>query len=62
MSRRSENDETEAGSGLGLVLARGLVRLHGGELTLQSSAGKGTIAEIEMPVVLAGEGSQSEAA
>lgn len=61
-SRRSENDQTEAGSGLGLVLARGLVRLHGGDLTMQSSTGKGTIAEIEMPVVLSGEGSQTEAA
>ncbi len=55
-SRHSENDQTEAGSGLGLVLARGMVRLHGGELSLQSSAGKGTVAEITMPVVLAGEG------
>lgn len=61
-SRRSESDQTEAGSGLGLVLARGLVRLHGGELTLQSSTGKGTVAEIDMPVVLAGESGQSEAA
>lgn len=61
-SRRSENDQTEAGSGLGLVLARGLVRLHGGDLTIQSSPGKGTVAEIDMPVVLAGEGSQTEAA
>ncbi len=61
-SRRSENDQTEAGSGLGLVLARGLVRLHGGELTIQSSEGKGTVVEVSMPVVLAGEGSQTEAA
>lgn len=61
-SRRSENDQAEAGSGLGLVLARGMVRLHGGELSLKSSTGKGTVAEVSMPVVLAGEGSQSEAA
>ncbi len=61
-SRRSESDQTEAGSGLGLVLARGLVRLHGGDLTIQSSTGKGTIVEADMPVVLAGEGSQTEAA
>ncbi len=57
-SRRSENDQTEAGSGLGLVLARGLAKLHGGELTLKSNTGEGTIAEIDMPVILAGEGSQ----
>lgn len=61
-SRRSESDQVEAGSGLGLVLARGLVQLHGGELTIKSSAGKGTVAEIDVPAVLAGEGSQSEAA
>lgn len=61
-SRRSENDQTEAGSGLGLVLARGFAQLHGGRLLIQSSAGKGTVAEIDMPVVLAGEGHQSEAA
>ena len=61
-SRRSENDQAEAGSGLGLVLARGMVRLHGGELSLKSTTGKGTVAEVSMPVVLAGEGSQTEAA
>ncbi len=61
-SPRSENDTEDPGSGLGLVLARGLVRLHGGEISLQSSTGRGTVAEAEMPVVLAGEGRKSEAA
>ena len=61
-SRRSEGDQTEAGSGLGLALARGLVRLHGGEMTLQSTVNQGTVVEIVMPVVLAGEGTQTEAA
>ncbi len=61
-SRRSENDQTEAGSGLGLVLARGLVELHGGTLTLRSKTGAGTIAEIDLPVVLAGELRQSDVA
>ena len=61
-SRRSESDQTEAGSGLGLALAQQLVELHGGKLTLQSKTGEGTVAEFEMPVLLAGEGSQTEAA
>ena len=54
-SRRSEDDQAETGSGLGLVLARGLAKLHGGKLSIQSSHGQGTVVEIEMPVVLAGE-------
>lgn len=61
-SRQSENDQSEAGSGLGLVLARGLVELHGGTLTLNSKPGAGTIAEIDLPVVLAGDIRQSDVA
>lgn len=61
-SRRSESDQADSGSGLGLVLARGLIDLHGGELRIQSRVGEGTVAEFEMPVVLAGEGTQTEAA
>ncbi len=57
-----EGDQAESGSGLGLVLARGLVRLHGGELTLNSTVGQGTVAEVDMPVVLAGDSTQTEAA
>ena len=61
-SRQSESDQTEAGSGLGLVLARELVELHGGELTLHSKPGEGTVAEFGMPVVLGGEDLKTEAA
>lgn len=61
-SRQSESDQTEAGSGLGLVLARELVELHGGDLTLQSKIGEGTVAEFGMPVVLGGEDLKTEAA
>lgn len=54
-SRRSESDQQDAGSGLGLVLARGMVHLHGGQIRIQSRPGEGTVAEFDMPVVLTGE-------
>ena len=40
-----END----GVGLGLPLARAMVRLHGGELTLTSQVGAGTVVDVTLP-------------
>jgi signal transduction histidine kinase len=37
------------GAGLGLPLSRGLARLHGGELTLESQIGRGTRAIVVLP-------------
>src|SRR6185312_8129748 len=37
------------GAGLGLYVARALVAGHGGELTLRSRPGTGTLAEIRLP-------------
>jgi signal transduction histidine kinase len=37
------------GSGLGLSIARELIRAHGGELTLASSAGTGTVFRLALP-------------
>jgi signal transduction histidine kinase len=39
------------GSGLGLSIARGIAAVHGGELTLTSEPGKGTIATLLLPGV-----------
>jgi signal transduction histidine kinase len=41
----------QGGTGLGLPTARRIVEEHGGTLTLQSEAGKGTEFVIELPVV-----------
>ena len=40
---------SEGHSGLGLRISRGLIRAHGGELTLTSTEGFGATAEITLP-------------
>jgi two-component system cell cycle sensor histidine kinase PleC len=42
-------DREEGGSGLGLSLVRGLVRLHGGRIWLESEVGVGTRAYVVLP-------------
>jgi two-component system cell cycle sensor histidine kinase PleC len=42
-------DREEGGSGLGLSLVRGLVRLHGGRVWLESEFGTGTRAYVVLP-------------
>src|SRR6266851_3515012 len=43
------------GSGLGLAIARELTRAHGGELTLVSTTGNGTVFRLTMPSPATGE-------
>jgi two-component system sensor histidine kinase AtoS len=38
------------GTGLGMAIARSVIELHGGELTIQSSPGHGTRVRIRLPV------------
>ncbi|MBC6439551.1 MAG: ATP-binding protein [Rhodospirillales bacterium] len=40
---------TRKGTGLGLPLTKQLVELHGGSLTLESTAGEGTRAAVRFP-------------
>ena len=37
------------GTGLGVVLVQGVVAQHGGELTYESTVGRGTVARIDLP-------------
>ena len=48
VSDKVENTH-QRGTGLGLPLAKAMVELHGGQLKLESSLGKGTKVEITLP-------------
>jgi len=49
---RAENDATRAvrGTGLGLMITRSLVVMHGGDITVTSSPGKGSTFSFTLPV------------
>lgn len=42
---------SDGGSGLGLSIASMLVQKHGGQLTIESEEGKGTLVQIEIPLM-----------
>ena len=47
---RTAYDRTHDGTGLGLSIVKGLVELHGGDVTIRSRLGAGTIVAVRLPV------------
>jgi signal transduction histidine kinase len=45
--------EGAAGAGLGLAIAKSIMRLHGGQLQIESTVGKGTIISLLFPPQMA---------
>ena len=51
---RADNAETREvnGTGLGLVICKQIVELHGGKMTLRSARGSGTSFQVQIPIAL----------
>ncbi len=50
---RFRKGSTSKGSGLGLTISRDLVEAHGGEITMDSAPGAGTVVRVTLPKVVA---------
>jgi cell cycle sensor histidine kinase DivJ len=57
---RTSCDRRHDGSGLGLSIVKGLVRLHGGEVDIQSRLGEGTRVTVRLPLECEGGRSASD--
>jgi two-component system, cell cycle sensor histidine kinase DivJ len=47
---RTSYDRRRGGTGLGLSIVKGLVRLHGGQLSIRSRVGEGTRVAVRLPL------------
>jgi two-component system cell cycle sensor histidine kinase PleC len=54
-------DREAGGTGLGLALVDGLVRLHGGKVTLKNNPGAGLIATLYFPSTMQADGARASA-
>ena len=52
---RSRHDRRPDGSGLGLSIVKGLVKLHDGEVDIRSRVGEGTRVTVQLPIGLSNE-------
>ena len=57
---RKKEAEAEGSSGLGLAICRKIAHLHQGALSLTSPAGKGTTAQVQLPVCQPGLGAAAK--
>lgn len=48
--RRGSGATAVEGSGLGLFIVNAIVQAHGGEITLESEVGKGTVITVQLPI------------
>jgi cell cycle sensor histidine kinase DivJ len=58
---RASYDRRHDGSGLGLSIVKGLVRLHDGEIDIRSQLGEGTMVTVTLPIDGDGDGSRRSA-
>jgi len=49
---RGDKSRSASGSGLGLSLARAIARAHGGDISVVSRIGKGSVFTVTLPVSL----------
>ncbi len=47
---RGDKSRSESGNGLGLSLTLSLVKTHGGDITVSSTAGKGSVFRVNLPL------------
>jgi len=56
LNNNKVSDETKkVSSGLGLYITKGIIEAHGGQISVNSAAGKGTVVSFTLPIVIKNE-------
>ena len=50
-----QHSKTTQGTGLGLALTKSLIEMHGGQLSMESQPGVGTVVSFDLPVKRPGQ-------